>query len=167
MVGGALVVPNVAQLGDKALNFLDRRGRRLETKRALAYMSRRRLIDYQEMSDGSLHIRITNTGRLREKQVRFDELKISKMSKWDKKWRLVMFDVPESRKRSRRALSLKLKQLNFYQLQKSVWVQAYPCYTEIELVKQVFGIPDKDIVFAETSRIERDPAILEHFKLTS
>jgi len=42
--------------------------------------------------------------------------------KWDGKWRLISFDVPVSYNFKRNQLRGLLKEFNFYQLQKSVWV---------------------------------------------
>lgn len=165
MVGSVLVAPNTAQIGEKALKFLDKRSRRLEGKRALQYMKRKDLIDYRELPSGELEVRITENGQRRVQQIRFDEMQIQNQRKWDGEWRLVMFDVPESRKRARRALSSKLRELGFYQLQKSVWVHAYPCSVEIEVIKRVFGIPDRDIIVAKISDFDRQNLLLNYFKL--
>lgn len=165
MVGSIVIAPNAALLGEKALKSLDRRARKLESKRILQYMKRRSLIDYCELPSGELEVRVTENGQKRLRRVRFDEMRIKKQRRWDKKWRLIMFDVPESRSRARRALSTKLRELAFFQLQKSVWVHAYPCSLEIELIKQAFGIPDRDIITAQISNFDRQDQLLKHFKL--
>ena len=41
---------------------------------------------------------------------------------WDGKWRLISFDVPGNYSKERDALRTLLKEFEFYQLQKSVWV---------------------------------------------
>lgn len=165
MVGSVLVAPNAAQLGDKALKFLDRRSRKLKAKTALDYMNRKNLIEYKESPNGVLAVVVTEKGKQREQKVRFEELKIKRPKKWDKQWRLVTFDIPESQRKSRSSLSSKLKLLGFYQLQKSVWVHPYPCELEVELVKQFFGIPDEYIVFAKVSSINNHDQLAKHFNL--
>ncbi|MBI4008672.1 transcriptional regulator PaaX, partial [Candidatus Roizmanbacteria bacterium] len=42
--------------------------------------------------------------------------------KWDGKWRIVIFDIPEVNKRIRQVLRETLKVLEFWPLQKSVWI---------------------------------------------
>ncbi|PJE65650.1 hypothetical protein COU91_00510 [Candidatus Saccharibacteria bacterium CG10_big_fil_rev_8_21_14_0_10_47_8] len=163
MVGSVIVAPNAVQLGDKALKFLDKRGRKLKVKTALSYMNRKNLIEYKKSSDGVLNIVVTEKGRRREQKVRFEELKIKKPKRWDKQWRLVTFDIPESRRKSRSLLSSKLKLLGFHQLQKSVWVHPYPCGLEIELIKQFFKIPDEYIIFAKVSSIDNHNQLVKHF----
>ncbi len=51
--------------------------------------------------------------------------------KWDKKWRVVIFDVPQELHRERNRLRMKLKTLGFYMLQKSVFVFPFPCEEEL------------------------------------
>lgn len=46
---------------------------------------------------------------------------------WDRKWRIIVFDVPELTKVNRNMLRLELKRRHFYQLQRSVFVTPYPC----------------------------------------
>jgi len=45
--------------------------------------------------------------------------------KWDGKWRFLIFDVPENRKRDRDTLRRLLQVHNFRKLQASVWVTPY------------------------------------------
>lgn len=42
--------------------------------------------------------------------------------KWDGKWRLVIFDIPESKRKLRNTLRQKLKEWGFKYWQKSLWV---------------------------------------------
>ena len=49
-----------------------------------------------------------------------------KKKKWDKRWRILIFDIQEDRKKYREFLRRKLKELGFYQLQKSVWATPHP-----------------------------------------
>jgi phenylacetic acid degradation operon negative regulatory protein len=52
--------------------------------------------------------------------------------RWDGLWRLVVFDVPEVSRRQRDAFRWWLKMERMGQLQKSVWVSAYPLSEELE-----------------------------------
>lgn len=45
--------------------------------------------------------------------------------KWDGKWRLIMFDIPESHKEKRQSFRILLKQNGFYKLQASVYISPY------------------------------------------
>lgn len=165
MVGSVLVAPGLIQVGDMALRYLDKRGRKLKDARVLYYMKRKKLIDYSVTPDGVYELNITEQGRQRELKARLDGLWIKKPAKWDKKWRLVMFDIPEGRRKSRSNLSQKLKQLDFYQLQKSVWIYPYPCHKEIQLIKEAFTIPDNCIVLADIEKIDNELVLRKQFAL--
>lgn len=50
---------------------------------------------------------------------------------WDNKWRIVIFDIPETHRRVRNILRGKLREWQFEQLQKSVWVSKKDCVKEL------------------------------------
>ena len=51
--------------------------------------------------------------------------------KWDKKWRVAIFYIPQEMHSKRNRLRLKLRSLGFYMIQKSVFVFPYPCEEEL------------------------------------
>lgn len=57
---------------------------------------------------------------------------LKKDKKWDGKWRIVVFDVPEKKKRLRNYFRGCLINLGFRQLQKSVWISPYNIADTIE-----------------------------------
>jgi phenylacetic acid degradation operon negative regulatory protein len=64
--------------------------------------------------------------------------KVDSDIQWDGVWRLVIFDIPESRKRARNTLRRRLKDWGFNPWQKSVWATKKPL-TEIirKLIKDL------------------------------
>ena len=54
--------------------------------------------------------------------------------KWDKKWRIIFFDVPEKKRRYRDELRSMLKTIGFKEFQKSTWI--YP-YKVPEFLKEI------------------------------
>lgn len=44
---------------------------------------------------------------------------------WDKKWRIIFFDVPEKKRRYRDELRSMLKVIGFKEFQKSIWIYPY------------------------------------------
>lgn len=83
---------------------------------------------------------LQRSGREKIKKVIFDEMILEKVKKWDKRWRLLIFDIPESKKGARDTLREKLQDLGFYQCQKSVWIHPFPCLEEIEFLKEHLNI---------------------------
>jgi DNA-binding transcriptional regulator PaaX len=99
-----------------------------------------RLVDFVEKPDGTLEMILTENGKKRALRYKLEELEIKKPGRWDGKWRLVMFDIPEKRKRAREALREKLRELGFKELQKSVFVHPFECKDEIDFVTEVFAL---------------------------
>ncbi|MBU2109809.1 CRISPR-associated endonuclease Cas2 [Patescibacteria group bacterium] len=99
-----------------------------------------RLIDYREKEDGNVYIVLTKNGQKKALEYQINELKIKKPDKWDGKWRIVIFDIPEKKKKAREVLRAKLKDLGFKELQKSVFVLPYECEDEIDFIVEVFEI---------------------------
>lgn len=90
------------------------------------------------ISDEQLLLRLTDKGKEQAlwAKIKFDD------EKWDGKWRLVMFDIPEKRRQARDLLRSKLKQWGFMHWQKSVWASKKNCVKPMRnFIKQV-GIGD-------------------------
>lgn len=99
-----------------------------------------RLVDWQEKEDGSIKIVLTEFGKNKALEYNIDDIKIKIPSQWDKKWRVVLFDIPEKQRGARDALRTKLKELGFYEMQKSVFVFPFECRNEIDFVIEFFDI---------------------------
>lgn len=104
---------------------------------ALKRLREKGLIDF--VSDDKLVYKLTDKGR--EKAV-LTSLSSQYDEKWDGRWRLVIFDIPEKRKTARNLLRGNLKKWGFVQWQKSVWATKKNC-TEVlrNFIKNV-GIED-------------------------
>lgn len=109
-------------------------------------------------------VKLTEKGKKIVKEIQFENMEIEKQQMWDKKWRIVIFDIPEYKKRHMRdAMRQKLQMIGFYQLQKSVWIHPYPCEKEIQLICEFFEInPFVNIITAE--KIYNDDILIKHFK---
>lgn len=90
------------------------------------------------IDDTEMLFRLTDSGRDRalwERMKYGDE-------KWDGRWRLVIWDIPEKRRVTRDLLRFKLKQLGFVQWQKSVWATKVNCTSLLrEFIRKV-GVED-------------------------
>lgn len=93
-----------------------------------------------EKVGGQIYIRLTEEGKKKAGMYQIGTLEIKKPKKWDKKWRLVIFDIAQLKKVYREAFRGKIKELGFYCLQKSVWIHPFDCGDEIELLKDFFGL---------------------------
>lgn len=112
-----------------------------------------------------IYISLTEKGRKKAGMFQINSLKMNRPKKWDKKWRLIIFDIAELKRVYREAFRGKLKELGFYPMQKSVWVFPFDCEAEIELLKDFFGLSDDEIKFIVTEKINGDSKIKEIFQL--
>ena len=118
---------------------------------------------------GGLHgrrsVRLTQKGRDKVGNLFAAEYRIPEPAFWDGKWRMVMFDMKERRKKARNALRTLLRNAGFVRLQDSVWVYPYPCDEFIELVRAHLksGVGEFQYVIAEA--LESDLKLREHFRL--
>ena len=99
-----------------------------------------KLIDMIENKDGSITMISTEKGRKKIVAFNLDNMIIKKPVFWDKKWRIVTFDIPENFKEARNALREKLKELGFLKYQKSIFIYPYECKSEIDFVIEFFEI---------------------------
>lgn len=133
----------------------------------LHYLKRRKIILLREESNGDLIVRLSEKGRKRIIKYKLDDLKIEKPIKWDKKWRLVIFDIPKKLKWGRVARETfrnKLKDLGFYQFQKSVWIYPYDCENEILFLKEIFRL-EPFVKYMEINKIDDEIKLRNLFDL--
>lgn len=143
MAGVALGLSRTPKNYFKILKSIPKEWREIERKRLLSIVREfynDRLVDYRENKDGEVEIILTKEGRKKAIKYQLDEMEIKKPEKWDDKWRMVIFDIPEKKKKAREALRNKLKDLGFKELQKSVFIHPYECEDEIDFITEVFEI---------------------------
>src|SRR3990167_8974616 len=97
-----------------------------------------RLVSYKEEKNGKVTMVLTELGKKRALSFQLDEVSVKWPVRWDRKWRLVFFDIPEKKRAARDALRMKLKDLGFRELQKSVHISPYPCKDEIDFLVEFF-----------------------------
>ena len=122
------------------------------------------LVDFYKKNN-QIYISLTEKGKKKAGWMQIDALKIKKPKKWDGKWRILLFDIMETKKFHREALRGKLIELGFRLLQKSAWIIPYECKDEIGLLKSFFGLSDKEVKLAVVSNIEGEKELKEKFKL--
>ncbi len=89
-----------------------------------------------------------------------------KNRKWDGKWRVLIFDIPEYRRSVRRKVRITLLDIGFLRLQDSVWIYPYGCEEYVRLMKADFKI-GKDLLYMIVDHLEFDIQIRKHFNLLS
>ena len=91
-------------------------------------------------------------------------MEIKKSAKWDGKWRMVLFDIPDSDKKIREVLRFHLKRLGFYNYQKSVFIYPHNCKDEIDFLIEFYQIR-RYVRQLVVSEIDNDFHLRKIFKL--
>ena len=144
MIGGFLIPAVFLFPGTSILlkEFLKKRDINKDVKyfrRTLRRIRDKKLIKVVQ-KDGIDFLEITRLGKKELLKYDIDDLEIKKPKIWDKKWRMVIFDIPEKYRNARMFLSKKLKEIGFFPLQKSVFIYPYECENEIDFIREFFGV---------------------------
>ena len=115
--------------------------------------------------NGKKHLEITEAGR---RMIALEHARASAPARakrrWDKRYRLVMFDIPQHKRSTRDRLRRMMLDFGFLRVQYSVWVSPYDCEELIALVKAELRL-GKDVLYVVVEQIENDGWIKKHFQL--
>jgi len=157
----AAVAPNALKLLDYLPN--EKYNLKYRTKSAAGRLVAKKYAVWVER-DGKKYLRLTSDG---QKAVALEQAKVAlknQKKKWDGRWRMVVFDVPERRRLIRTRLRGVMGEIGFVRLQDSVWVYPYDCEDFMALLKAELKI-GKDVIYAIVDTIEHDKNLRRHFNL--
>ncbi len=161
LVSVALVFPSIGYI---IKYFSDDKNRQKYIKRVFYRLEKQDLISIHEEPTGEITIKITDKGRQKALTYHIDKMEIKRSKTWDGLWRVVIFDIPEGQKRARNALRETLLNLDFYKLQKSVFVHAFPCRDEVDFLKYNFNVANH-VAFIVAKSIDNENKIRNHFQV--
>lgn len=163
---GGVVVAVVALPGmAPVLNLFGGNNKRSQYKlrRALYQLKKNKLVNIYYKGNEEF-IEITEKGKKRLLQYDYDNIKIKMPKKWDGMWRIVIFDIPEKRKKARNAVVMKLKEIGFYSIQKSTYISPYECKDEIDFIGEHLFIR-KYIDYIIAKSIDKEEKLKKLFKI--
>lgn len=109
-------------------------------------------------------VELTKKGQRRLLKYKLDELEIPTPDQWDRRWRIVVYDVPKDKKRARDTLRITLKRLGFFELQKSVYLYPYPCSEAVEFIRELYGVGE-NVTLLTVGYLENEEVYKEYFDL--
>ena len=127
-------------------------------------LRKQKYISIKYNGDGSTTVKITKNGMTKALTYQLDTMILSKPKRWDKKWRVVIFDIPNKYKRVRDVFRMRLLQLDLYQLQESAYISPYPCFAEIEFLRALYGVTFT-VRYLLVEKIEDDEFLRHKFDL--
>lgn len=164
-VGGLIVasfaLPNLPQIFH--LFGIKSSKDKFKLNRALHKLQKKKLVDIYEKGENMV-VEITEKGNKKILKYKFDELKLTRPKKWDGHWRVIIFDIPEKYRRARNALSGKLKEMEFYPLQKSVFVCPFECEDEMDFITEFFNVR-RFVRFLLVKEIKQDDFLRRFYNL--
>lgn len=113
------------------------------------------------------HFTITDKGRDLLLKFNIDDVRLAdfEAAGWDGYWRILLFDIPELNRTLRDVFRMKLQELGFLTIQKSVYVIPQPCQKEIFIFAKLLKI-SRNIRIIETKSLgQDDPRARNHFGL--
>ena len=106
-------------------------------------------------------LKLTHSGEL---SILVQKAGVKKTDKWDGKWRVIIYDIPEESKEKRKLLRYLLKKNHFYKLQASVYITPYPLNREALDYLKVSGLS----IFIRIFRVDEmddEEELVKHFNL--
>lgn len=133
-----------------------------QAKNALSRLAAKKYVTFVERG-GKRFARITDAGK---RALLLEQMKFSggTRKRWDQRWRVVMFDVPERRRATRDSLRRTMQAMGFFRLQDSAWVYPYDCEDVVALVKAELEI-GKDVMYLVVEHMGNDRYIRNQFGL--
>ena len=123
-----------------------------------------RLVKTVRNKDGTFTLVLSQEGKERALTYKVKDIRISVMKKWDGRWRIVLFDVPEKSRIIRDALRRALVRAGFFEYQKSVFVHPFECQNEVNFIIEFFHArPYTRFVVAES--LDNEFHLKKHFEL--
>lgn len=84
--------------------------------------------------------------------------------KWDGKWRVLIFDIPDRRRNVRDKVRSTLRMIGFERLQDSVWIHPYDCEDHMTLLKADFKI-GREMLYMVVDALEGDDWLRKKFSV--
>jgi len=157
-VAVALIAPNVlGAMGKLGLMPKRRQGEYI-------YAARQRLKKQGLLIEHNGFLRITLRGEVHLRSLVLALAKPPRLKRWDQKWRVLIFDIPEYRRKLRDSLRRQLRASGFIRVQDSVWLYPYPCEEFVALLKAEMKV-GKDMLYLIVDSLEGDTRFRKAFGL--
>jgi DNA-binding transcriptional regulator PaaX len=132
-------------------------------EQSLANLKRKGQIKFVQGRTG-WRVELTERGQEEFLALETREKILTRPKKWDKKWRLLVFDIPEAKKKVRDRVRYALISFGFYRLQDSVWAYPYECEEVLELLRTKYGVR-YEALYIRAEKIAKDQWLQKHFNL--
>lgn len=160
----AMAAPNTLKLIKHVdTTFLQRGDPRRRVQVTISKLKRKGLIAFVERN-GKTSLELTAAGKSMAAQIRLKQLTIARPRRWDGRWRVIVFDIPEARRADRQRVRQMLLGLGFARLQDSVWAHPYPCEEVIVVLKTELRL-GRHLLYMIVDAIDYDKPLKVYFDM--
>ena len=121
--------------------------------RVAAELRRQSLVEISKQDKKHLLLQLSVKGIHRLQRAQVGDIGIPEPALWDKKWRMVTYDIPATHSIKRRLFTTELRRLGFVMVRESVWFHPHPCFDQLDELVRYCGIVPY-VTFAEISRLD-------------
>lgn len=126
-------------------------------------LEKQKIVEISEI-DKTPVITITKKGKQKILKFKLEEIELDQTT-WDGKWHIITYDIATAKRWQRELFRRMLKRMNFYQLQKSVYLTPFKCAEEIEYLRQICEV-GTEVVILTVSGFENEQVYKEYFGLS-
>lgn len=111
------------------------------------------------------YARLTRSGRVKANSLKLESESSLISPLWDGKWRIILLDLPETRKNERESLRYLLKKAGFVCLKNSAWISPYPFEHLFMNIKKDLGL-ESELMIITTNTLDEatENFLLKNFK---
>ena len=158
-----LFVPNIMIALRKPLNTLlhtlDDREKEREVRRIITNLKSQGYLA-GEYEHG---LQVTEKAKQRLAKNLIANLRLQPQNVWDKKWRIIIYDIPEKHQLARQSLVVKLHRYGCFQLQKSTWITPFPCRDDIIALTSYYDV-QQYVSYFEAINLDNDTPLIARFR---
>ena len=136
---------------------------RYRVKRTVKRLEEQGVIKHR-IKNGKEEFVVTKKGKTHLAELLVDDLFIRQPAKWDGRWRVLIYDIPNKKDLERRELNRVVSEIGMKSVQQSVFVSPYPCKAQIDAIARHYDL-DKHLAYFEADYFEGANDLLNHFKL--
>lgn len=126
--------------------------------------SRKRLVKNGFLAYEGTLLKVTSKGQKALRWLELHDYGMQSPPRWDGRWRVLIFDIPERIRHVREKLRSLLQGIGFKCLQRSVWIYPYDCEDVITLLKADLGV-GKKMLYMIVDELEYDAPVKKMFGL--
>ena len=130
-------------------------------RQALKRLREQKMIEIVE-EEGIKVVKLTQRGKQKILKYNMEEMALKIPHRWDKKWRIVIYDIPTNKKGAAEVFRDLLQSLKFLMLQKSVYLTPFPCEDEIKYLREYFDIGE-NVVLLTVDGLENETPYRQYF----